>query len=173
MTSSTKTKPANSILDFSLEESTKLEKRFWSRVAKTEGCWLWKGAKIWGYGVFAIWIDGQTKNFRAHRVPYELANGRIPNGFEPDHLCRNRACVNPEHIEIVTHRENDIRGVGAPAMNTRKNYCPRGHPLVEGNLVPSVLKKGHRACWTCRREQWRIGRANHEAKKKAKGIARA
>lgn len=81
--------------------------RFWSKVEVTDGCWFWTG---WlnkkGYGQFDIpgWKP------RAHRLAYELMVGRILDGLQLDHLCRNRRCVRPDHLEPVTNRENSRRG---------------------------------------------------------------
>src|SRR5450755_3951408 len=75
------------------------EERFWARVDKqTDGCWVWTGALRTGYGTLSV----SGKNVPAHRFSYELLVGIIPDGLQIDHLCRNRACVNPEHLEPVT-----------------------------------------------------------------------
>lgn len=71
------------------------------------GCWNWSGATSQGYGIVGTNRDG---TFKAHRVSYERAKGRIPDGFDLDHLCRNRRCINPEHLEPVTNAVNARRG---------------------------------------------------------------
>lgn len=82
------------------------EVRFWTKVNKTETCWIWMGSKDWqGYGQF--WI--QKKLFPAHRWSYERLVGPIPVGLQIDHLCRTTSCVNPSHLEPVTQRENVLR----------------------------------------------------------------
>lgn len=82
----------------------RLVPRFWSRVDKTEGCWNWKGRLGHdGYGLFSI---GKRDNVIPHRFSYELEVGPIPEGLQLDHLCRNRACVRPDHLEPVTREEN-------------------------------------------------------------------
>lgn len=108
-------------------------------------CRLWTGYTRKGYG--RLGIDG--KLFQAHRVAYELANGPIPEGLELDHLCRNRACINPDHLEPVTGRENIMRGEAIPARNARKTECKNGHPFTVENtyLRPSG---GNRECRTCK-----------------------
>ena len=80
----------------------------------------------------------------AHRVAYELLVSRIPKGLELDHLCRNPTCVNPSHLEPVTHKENALRGIGVGAVNARKKSCPREH------LYDGILKNGRRVCEACR-----------------------
>ena len=128
--------------------------RFWGKVEKTDGCWNWKACRNqFGYGRFFLNKPRRLKE--AHRIAYELIKGKIPNGLTLDHLCRNPSCVNPDHLEPVTMRENNLRGYGASGKNGRKTHCPKGHPLVEGNLVVSF--KG-RLCLTCQREYQRLSK---------------
>lgn len=127
----------------------KYEQRFWSRVEKQpNGCWLWLRGKCQGYGTF--W-DGR-RHARAHRYAYEVAVGPIPAGLELDHLCRNRACVNPMHLEPVERRTNILRGVAFTAENARLTHCPKGHPYAGTNLY--LRPDGaHRECRTCRKAE--------------------
>src|SRR5712691_8619637 len=102
--------------------------RFWSYVEKTLFCWLWKGRLHYkGYGEFSL----NSKSEKAHRFAYKLVKGPIPPGMTLDHLCRNRACVNPDHLEIVSNRTNILRGEGVCAKHFRKTHCLRGHPFTE------------------------------------------
>jgi len=126
-----------------------LAARFWPKVEKTDGCWNWiAGKNAHGYGAIAA---GQGKNksmLRAHRVAWELTNGPIPEGLQLDHLCRNRAYVNPAHLEPVTQRENMLRGEGVTGTNSRKTHCKNGHSLSDALMH---LKPGWRRCRECHR----------------------
>jgi len=119
-------------------------KNFWDKVDKTEVCWLWTACKDRdGYGIF--YYNGT--NYRAHRMAYELIVGPIPEGLTIDHLCRVRACVNPDHLEPVTQRENVLRGDTVPAKNAKKTHCKQGHPYSGYNLY--IRTNGYRSCRTC------------------------
>ena len=96
------------------------EIRFWEKVDKTDTCWLWVAScGEYGYGQYKF--DGY--NYRAHRYSYELKYGNIPDGLVLDHLCRNVKCVNPDHLEIVSVRENIVRG---NTVNNKKDHLPVG-----------------------------------------------
>jgi hypothetical protein len=123
---------------------------FWTRAAvgEPDGCWPWLGSlDHHGYGRF--WRPAERRYVGAHRFAYELTHGPIAADLEPDHTCRNRACVNPAHMEPVTHRENVLRGEGLAAENARKTSCPRGHELDGTNVY--VNPQGHRRCRECQR----------------------
>lgn len=130
-----------------------LRERFPGKVeASDSGCLLWSGAKLRsGYGV--IKVGGRAgKNVTVHRIAYIAAKGEVPEGLVIDHLCRMRHCVNPDHLEAVTHRENCLRGTGSPAQNFKKKICKNGHELTEGNTyIQTTYKFPRRSCRTCRR----------------------
>lgn len=113
------------------------------------GCWLWGGTYgYFGYGVFKY--SGQ-KSRPAHRVVYEILRGEIQPGLHLDHLCRNHACVNPDHLEPVTSRVNTLRGVGPSAVNAKKTHCKNGHEFTPENTM--FVDGGRaRACRKCNRK---------------------
>lgn len=124
------------------------EDRFWSKVLMVENCWEWIGGRTGsGYGV--LWVNG--KDVSAHRFSYELHRGPIPAGLAIDHLCRNRGCVNPDHMEPVTTRENLLRGVSPVAVNHVKTHCKNGHELTKENIREYEQPNGHthRRCKPC------------------------
>lgn len=121
------------------------EGNFWVKVQKTDTCWLWTGALDKGYGKF--WF--KQKIMQAHRVSWFLANGSFPS-LPLDHLCRNRACVNPAHLEPVTNKVNVLRGVGFAAQNAKKSCCKYGHPFSAENTY-SYPARNMRQCRTCNR----------------------
>jgi|ERR1035437_9980653 hypothetical protein len=124
------------------------EKRFWSKVTKTDTCWLWTASgNGHGYGVFFF----QGRPIPAHRYAYELLIEPIAEGLQLDHLCRVRHCVNPSHLEPVNNRTNSLRGVGACARNATKTHCKHGHPFAGHNLI--ITSNGWRKCRTCRDER--------------------
>lgn len=124
------------------------------------GCWLWTGAICSG-GYARIGADGWRTNrtLLVHRVLYELMRGPIPEGFEIDHLCRVRSCVNPDHLEPVTKIENLRRGTwlgSGGRSQSAKTHCPRGHAYSPEN---TYAHRGRRGCLECRRAQGKGSKA--------------
>lgn len=126
-----------------------IEFRLCGKVDFTQGdCWVWAaGRNNYGYGV----VDDEGRKKVAHRLVFELLVGPIPHGLHLDHLCRNRGCVNPAHLEPVTQRTNLLRGTGVTAKCAAKTHCGKGHPLSGDNLY--VYPNGKRRCRTCKRAQ--------------------
>lgn len=139
--------------------------RFWAKVDKDGPlpecrpdlgrCWVWTARLMPNdYGVFRSQFH--TSGL-AHRIAYELEVDAIPNGLELDHLCRNRSCVNPAHLEAVTRRENVVRGESPMGKNARKTHCKHGHEFTPANTRP--MPSGGRACRACAARAARMARA--------------
>lgn len=148
-----------------MPKSRPLEERFWEKVEKqTERgtfwdgtpcspCWLWTGCVQDGYGRFN---PGKgLRVFRAHTYAYIQAKGPIPEGLELDHLCRNRNCCNPDHLEAVTRQVNFIRGSNPTAQRTRANVCKNGHEMTPENTYARKGGGGRegRRCRQCTLER--------------------
>lgn len=119
-----------------------------------DSCWVWiAGLDSYGYGILNRGGD-DLRTDKAYRISYELHIGDIENGLHLDHLCRQRSCVNPYHLEPVTLVENIMRGEGAAAKNARKSNCIFGHEFTEENTYRYVGKNGttQRCCIICRRK---------------------
>lgn len=128
--------------------------RIWDRidVGDPADCWPWKlSLSPQGYGQVGWWADGKNHMTTAHRAAWTAENGPIPAGLFVDHLCRNRQCCNPSHMELVTNVTNILRGEGASAQNARKSHCPSGHPYDESNTY--ISPKGDRRCRTCKQQK--------------------
>jgi hypothetical protein len=143
----------HSIFDLTEERRNIITDWFWAKVEKHDNnCWIWKGATtITGYGIYIITSVPKLINMPAHRVAYELTNGRIPDGLTLDHLCKNPSCVNPLHLEPVTLKINVLRGNSVSAKSKIKTHCNRGHSLTIENCYARDWKKGVRSCKLCAR----------------------
>jgi len=143
------------------------QRRFWAKVQLPDarGCMVWAASsRGQGYGQF--WLGGAPHY--AHRVSWTLANGEIPPGKVLDHLCRNRACVNPLHLEVVDQQTNTLRGESFAAKNAKRTHCPRGHEYTDENTYHNPPNKSHpngqRVCRACQRER---DRARYQRKRLA------
>lgn len=120
------------------------------------GCWLWLGY-LRPRGYARLQHDGHRTS--AARMVYEILRGQALSELEPDHLCRLTCCVNPDHQEFVTHKENVLRSTAPSAQHARQTMCVRGHPFDAENIY--VMPDGRRQCRTCvafRKKRWREGR---------------
>lgn len=140
-----------------------LIERLMERIDQSGDCWRWTGYihPTIGYGMFTVKSIGTRP---AHRWVYEELIGPIPAGLEIDHLCRNRACVNPAHLEAVTHAENVRRGEAPDATRQRalaRQTCINGHPWTPENTGPAPVGRRCRACARENSRKW--GRAHPEA----------
>jgi hypothetical protein len=154
-----------------------LEGRFWSKVVKNGPvpgrkpelgpCWVWQGRpKREGYGQFSV----SGEQVYAHRFSYELLVKPIPDGLQIDHLCRNRICVNPEHLEPVPSRINTLRGDNPRLTSERgraKTHCKHGHPFNEAN---TYWYKGRRHCKACADVRQKAGLERLKAERHARGL---
>lgn len=133
-----------------------LPARFTDKVFVFGDCWLWVGAKQGkGYASFG-WggrrPNGNSRTVLAHRFAYEVLVGPIPAGLTLDHLCRNHACVNPDHLEPVTNKVNVLRGEGLTARYASATRCVNGHPFDAAN---TGSHNGKRYCRACKAERAR------------------
>jgi HNH endonuclease len=148
-------------------DDPRLPPRFWSKVIPepNTGCWLWLGGRNNqdGYGSYGV---SARRSQVAHKACYEILIGPVPGGLELDHRCRVRCCVNPDHLEPVTHRVNVMRGAGMAARNAAAINCPVGHPYDDGSRT---ARNGWRVCKIC--ETLRA-RARSDARKEARRILR-
>ena len=121
---------------------------FWAKVEKTATCWLWTASVDHaGYGQFGV----HPRKVGAHRYAYQALVGPIPEGLELDHLCRVRRCVNPAHLEPVTHAVNMQRGDSFSSRKARQTHCIHGHEFTPENTRRT--KRGTRECKACKRER--------------------
>lgn len=132
--------------------------RFWAKVNKNGPipeyalelgpCWIWTSTlEHYGYGRFKV---GESA-FRAHRVSYAMVKGDLPEDLPLDHLCRVTSCVNPDHLEPVTPRENWLRGMSESRIRSMANHCKNGHPWTDANTYRPANRPGARFCRACNR----------------------
>ena len=143
--------------------------RFWSKVERSSGCWIWLSATFYGFGLFG----NNGRMHPAHRIAYELCfKMPIPKHLVLDHLCRNPLCVNPLHLQIVTDRENVLRGNTIASRNANKSCCIKGHPFTPENtsfIVRTTDGRRSRRCLACHRiEQLARYTANRDEINKAR-----
>lgn len=139
--------------DASSDPDVVLREYLVKRIDATGDCWMWTGmTSEGGYGSVR---DDRKRQLAAHRVIYQALVGPVDPALHLDHLCRNKKCVNPDHLEPVTRRVNILRGYSPQAMNARQTHCRKaGHPLSGENV--SVDRRGYRSCRTCLRERGRV-----------------
>ena len=139
--------------------------RFWAKVDKggPNGCWVWIGSlNQGGYGTFNIGGGRRklAKGHMAHRFSWELHRGVIPPGMVIDHrVCRNKPCVNPDHLVVCTPTENGMQPDGGPAKQMARRKCRNGHYLEGDNLIYDRF--GWRHCRTC----FRASQKKHRIKR--------
>lgn len=143
--------------------------RFWSKVNKSNDCWLWMKAKTSdGYGAWSFPVNGKFRMMRAHRFAYLVTNGSQKND-ELHHLCENKICVRPDHLKDVTRKEHMNVTPGTYGYKwAHRTHCENKHELSGDNLLPWALKRGWRKCRACSIEKSRVWRtANPEKMKNA------
>lgn len=142
-----------------------ISERFWAKVNKTDSCWLWTGGKTGhGYGS----ISAGSKNdgsFLAHRISLILNGISIPEKMFVDHKCKNPACVNPDHLRVVTPKINSLENSNSlPAKSAKKTHCLRGHELINDNIYRSPSLIDQRRCRICSNYRQNLNRAKKKQK---------
>lgn len=133
--------------------------RLFGKIEVVGECWEWRGSLSWdGYGYAHLTIaKGKYANLRAHRLFYQLLIDDIPKGLQCDHVCENRSCVNPMHIELTTPNINNSRSLSPTAINKVKTHCASGHEFTDANTYLHITAtKRERQCRMCRKiAQWK------------------
>lgn len=137
---------------------------------ESEGsCWVWPGPLQHGYG--RVTFEG--REIHAHRWAWIILRGPIEPGLVIDHLCRNKACVNPDHLEPVTQRVNALRGIGYSGINARKTHCKWGHEFTEENIWrPKSGDRIRRHCRACQKRRDRTPRPKRKEQRRLARLAR-
>lgn len=138
--------------------------RFWEHVEAEGECLVWTGATVDGYGK----LNRGGKYHLAHRYHWEAERGPVPDGLELDHLCRNRRCVNLDHLEPVTGKVNTLRGEGPTAVNARREECVNGHAFTPENtyVAPGSGQRKCRACMAAIRARRKARLSGNEKRPK-------
>ncbi len=138
--------------------------RFMQKISidPSNGCWNWTGC-IGNTGYGQACIENGIRKY-AHVLAYEIFIGPKPKGLDLDHLCRNRRCVNPSHLEPVTRRENLMRGNTIPARKAAQTHCKRGHPLEGDNLY--ITSNGTRSCRICKDANYKKWLSTHRERRR-------
>lgn len=161
----TETQPGAPLSAIPTERQGVIRERLLARVESepNSGCWLWLGTlhNRQGYGM--VWLAWLGRKQLAHRLAYLAWKGPITPPLQVDHRCNNPRCINPDHLRLVTSRENTLRGNSPSAQSARKTHCPQGHPYSPENTL--ILSTGYRYCRICYRAK--------ELRKRPLGNARA
>lgn len=147
------------------EYHKKAKKRLLSKIKIDEktSCWNWTATiSRSGYGRIGYKYSNHPA-FEAYRLSYILFREKLDPDLEIDHICRNRKCVNPYHLEQVTKKENILRGVGVGAKNKAKTHCPQGHEYTPDNIRIGPCNGG-RYCRTCQKDRDRYRHVQKNAK---------
>lgn len=134
----------------------KLPKHINDKINFTDSCWLWGGNIQNGYGTASY----MGKTGRVHRITYTIIKGKIPEGLVIDHLCKVKNCVNPEHLEAVTQKENTLRGTSPHAIYAKRTHCDKGHEFSMENTIVREDNNSRR-CKICHTEYHKLYRKTH------------
>lgn len=129
-----------------MKSNMPLKERLLSKIEKVNNCWMWRASTITGKKISYGIISNEGKREVAHRVSYKLFVGSIPDGYTVDHICKNGLCINPDHLRILTLKENILLGNSPIAKHAVKTHCIHGHKFTPEN---TRITKNGRACRLC------------------------